>query len=284
MARHPLGVSSFLLASPFSDDDDAEYDRVAAWGFDVIEACVEDPGVLHADSIAEAATRNGLAVSICGVYGSDRDASSDDPAIRANYLAYQRHCIDLAQAVGSPHVAGPMYSAVGKARMLAPEERRAERRRAAESIRAAADYAGERGVRLAIEPLNRFENDMINIVDQGLELIELVDRPNVGLMLDTFHMNIEEQDPGDAIRRAGERTFHVQVSENHRGTPGTGSIDWPRIWQALDDIGYDGSVVIESFLPEVVEIAKAVSLWRPWAPSAESLITGGLAFLKAQLR
>jgi len=252
-------------------------------GFDVFEVCIEDPALISAEALIEASERTGLAVSVCGAFGPERDVSHDDAAARRPGVEYLKTCVDIARAVGSPHVAGPMYSATGKTRLLAPEERRQQRGWAAESLREVADYAGERGVVLAMEPLNRFETDLVNTVDQGLELIDLIDRDNVGLMLDTFHMNIEEKHLGDAIRRAGDRVIHFQVSENDRGTPGTGHVDWSGTWTALDEIGYEGSIVIESFLPTVKQIAKAVSLWRPWAPSADSLVRDGLRFLRSEL-
>ena len=283
MTRNLLGLSSFVLASPFSDGDRAAYQKVADLGYDLIEVCVEDPVLLTAAGINEAAAQTGLRVGICGAFGPDRDLSHEDPARRAAGVAYVRTCVDLAAAVGSPHVAGPMYSTTGKTRMLPPAARRQQREWAAESIREVADYAGERSVRLAIEPLNRFETDLINTVEQALELCDSVDRPNVGLLLDTFHMNIEEKSIPDAIRAAKERLFHIQVSENDRGTPGSGHVPWAEFFAVLAEVGYDGQIVVESFLPTVAEIARAVSLWRPVAPSMDALAADGIAFLKASL-
>jgi D-psicose/D-tagatose/L-ribulose 3-epimerase len=282
MSGNKFGLSSFVLASPFSDADGDQFDRVAAMGYDLIEVCIEDPALLTAETINEHARRTGLEVGICGAFGPDRDISSEDEAVRRAASAYLQHCIDLAAAVGSPHVAGPMYATTGVTRMLSPDERAAQRARAAEGLRAAADYAAERGVRLAIEPLNRFETDLVNTTEQALELLELIGRDNVGLLLDTFHMNIEEKDTGAAVRLAGDRVFHVQVSENDRGTPGTGQVHWDRFFSALADIRYGGQIVVESFLPTVVEIARAVSLWRPVAPSMDVLAQDGLAFLRSQ--
>ena len=122
---------------------------------------------------------------------------------------------------------------------------------------------------MAIEPLNRFETDLVNTVEQGLDLCDRIGRDNVGLLLDTFHMNIEEKSIPDAVRMAGERVFHVHTSENDRGAPGSGHIDWEGLFSALGDIGYDGQLVIESFTPEIKEIARAVSLWRPVAASGD---------------
>jgi D-psicose/D-tagatose/L-ribulose 3-epimerase len=283
VSKYNFGISSFILASPFTDADVDEFDYARLVGFDLIEVCIEDPAQLSTGSLIEASERTGLPVSICGAFGPDRDVSHEDAEKRKQGVDYLKLCIDFAQAVGSPHVAGPMYSATGKTRLLSPEERTQQRSWAAESLKEVADYGAERGVLLAIEPLNRFETDMVNTVEQGLALLDLIDRDNAGFMLDTFHMNIEEKHIGDAIRAAGDKVFHFQASENDRGTPGTGNVAWAETWKALDDIGYDGTIVIESFLPTVKEIARAVSLWRPVAPSMDSLAREGLAFLRSEL-
>jgi D-psicose/D-tagatose/L-ribulose 3-epimerase len=281
MTTRPIGISSFVLASPFSDRDTHYFDYARDIGFDVFEVCVEDPAVLSAGSLIEAAARTGMQVSVCGAFGPDRDISHEDAARRAQGVAYLEGCIDLAAAVGSPHVAGPMYSATGKARLLPPEQREQQRAWAVESLRQAADYAGERGVRLAIEPLNRFETDLVNTVEQGLDLCRRTGRGNVGLMLDTFHMNIEEKSISAAMAMAGDRLFHMQVAENDRGAPGSGHVPWEEVFGALDALGYGGSIVIESFLPTVAEIARAVSLWRPVAASMDALARDGFAFVRA---
>jgi D-psicose/D-tagatose/L-ribulose 3-epimerase len=281
MTTRPIGISSFVLASPFTDADTRYFEYARDIGFEVFEVCVEEPALLSAGPLIEAAARTGMQVSVCGAFGPDRDVSHEDAARRAQGVRYLEGCIDLAAAVGSPHVAGPMYSATGKARLLPPEEREQQRVWAVESLRQAADYAGERGVRLAIEPLNRFETDLVNTVEQGLDLCRRTGRDNVGLMLDTFHMNIEEKSISAAMAMAGDRLFHMQVAENDRGTPGSGHVPWEEVFGALDAVGYSGPIVIESFLPTVAEIARAVSLWRPVAPSMDALARDGYAFVRA---
>lgn len=283
MPNNPIGLSTFVLASPFSTQDAWAFDRVADLGYDILEVCIEDPASLTSEWLVQQSGRTGIAVGICGAFGSDRDVSDPDPRRREQGIAYLRHCVEVAASVGSPHVAGPMFSATGRAELLEPAERQARWRNAVESLGAVADYAAERGVRLAIEPLNRFETDMVNTVDQGLELCEDIGRKNVGLLVDTFHMNIEEKQIEAAVRRAADRIFHVQVSENDRGTPGSGHVPWGAFFGSLSDIGYSGQIVVESFLPTVKEIARAVSLWRPVAPSMEHLSEDGLAFVKSML-
>jgi D-psicose/D-tagatose/L-ribulose 3-epimerase len=276
----PIGISSFVLASPFTDGDTRWFEYARDIGFEVFEVCVEDPSRLSAGPLIEAARRTGMQISVCGAFGPDRDVSHEEPDRRARGVRYLEACIDLAAAVGSPHVAGPMYSATGKARLLAPEQREQQRAWAVESLRQAADYAAARRVRLAIEPLNRFETDLVNTVEQGLDLCQRTGRPNVGLMLDTFHMNIEEKSFTGAMTSAGDRLFHMQVAENDRGTPGSGHVPWDEVFRALDTVGYDGSIVIESFLPTVAEIARAVSLWRPVAASMDALARDGYGFVR----
>lgn len=283
MPANPIGLSTFILASPFSVEEAWAFDRVAELGYDVIEVCIEDPQRITPGWLVQESQRTGIDVGICGAFGPDRDVSDPDPHRRENGIAYLRGCIDVAAAVGSPHVAGPMFSATGRAELLEPAERQARWQNSVESLRAVADYAADRGVRLAIEPLNRFETDMVNTVEQGLNLCDDIGRENVGLLVDTFHMNIEEKDIADAVRKAGSRIFHVQVSENDRGTPGSGHVPWGTFFQSLQDIKYSGQIVVESFLPTVKEIARAVSLWRPVAPSMESLSEDGLAFIKTML-
>ena len=283
MSKYQFGVSTFILVSPFTDQDVDQFDVAKEMGYDLIEVCIEDPAVVSAEALKKASERTGLPVSICGAFGPDRDVSHEDPQKRRQGIDYLKLCVDIAQAVGSPHVAGPMYSATGKARLLSPGERQQQRQWAADSLREVADYASERGVTLAIEPLNRFETDLVNTVQQGLELCELIGRDNVGLMLDTFHMNIEEKNIGEAITSAGDKVFHFQVSENDRGTPGSGHVPWSETFDALKTIDYQGSIVVESFLPTVEEIAKAVSLWRPVAPSMDALARDGLTFLRREL-
>ena len=220
----------------------------------------------------------GIAATVCGAFGPDRDLSSDDESVRENGVAYVNRCSQIAEALGANVVVGPMYSAVGRTRMAEPAERAAQRALAARNIRRAADYAAKRGVRLAIEPLNRFETDLINTVDQGIVLLDEIERENVGLLLDTFHMNIEEKNIPAALRRAKGRIFEFHACSSDRGTPGEDHLPWPEIVTALKDTGYADAVVIEAFTPEIKEIARAVSIWRPLAKNQDALARDGLSF------
>ena len=275
-----FGASTFIWVSPFSNQTLGLVKKVRGMGFDIIEICIEDPATIDVSRINEALKENDLKATICGAFGPDRDASSEDRNVRAKAVNYLEACIDAARELGSPFVAGPMYSATGKTRLLSRDERAKQWSLAVETLKPVADYAGQRGVQLAIEPLNRFETDFINTVEQGLDLIGRIGTSNVGFLLDTFHMNIEEKDIPAAIRKAGAKLFHFHSCENDRGTPGTGHVEWKEVASALREINYQGPVVIEAFTTEITEIARAVSLWRPLAPSQDSLAQEGLHFLQ----
>jgi D-psicose/D-tagatose/L-ribulose 3-epimerase len=275
-----FGASTFIWVSPFSNRCLELLRKIRAIGFDTVEICIEDPATIDPAAIRPILEETGLAVLTCGVFGPERDISSDDPAIRQHGMDYLFRAIDLSQDLGSRVLAGPMYSAVGKTRLLDNAEREKQKALAVTGVQRAADHARPVGVRLAVEPLNRFETDLLNTVDQSLEFLQMVDRPEVGLLLDTFHMNIEERNLPDALRRAGDRIFHFHACANDRGTPGRDHLPWPMIVAALRDAHYAGDVVIEAFNPGIREIARAVSLWRPLAESEDALARDGLTFLK----
>ncbi len=275
-----FGASTFIWASPFSNQTLDLVDKVAKLGFDIIEICVEDPATIDAAAIRKRCEAAGIGASVCGAFGPDRDMSADDPAVREHARAYVRKCVDIAEELGAKVVVGPMYSAVGRTRMAEPAERKAQRTLAADSIRECARYAAPKGISLGVEPLNRFETDLINTVDQGLGLLDEIGEANVGLLLDTFHMNIEEKDLPKAIRKAAGRITEFHACSSDRGTPGEDHVDWAGVVTALRDGGYDGPVVIEAFTPKIKEIARAVSIWRQLSESEDALAGNGLAHLK----
>jgi D-psicose/D-tagatose/L-ribulose 3-epimerase len=215
--------------------------------------------------------------------GPDRDLIHQDPKIRQSGMQYIRDAIDATQQIGATNLVGPIYSAVGRTWQSTPEERARDMDLLVENLGQLAGYAGDHGVKLGVEPLNRFETSFINLSDQVIEVVNRVDHPSCQIMLDTFHMNIEEKSLGDAIRVAGPHLIHLHACENDRGAPGSGNVAWKEVAGALKDIDYDGPVVIESFTAKVKSIAKAAAIWRPLADSQDELAMDGLAFLRALL-
>ena len=274
------GINTFIWASPFQTKDLHYLDHAKALGLDLVEIPIESAGDVDYDAAAEAYARTGLACTACAVMGAGRDPSHPDEKIQQAGIAYLKHCIDGTARMGGKFAVGPLYAAVGRQWQQTPEQRVADLALAAKNLRVAADYAEKKGVRLALEPLNRFETSFINLTEQALELMHLIDSPAVGLMMDTFHANIEEKHLGKALEMAGDKLWHVHANENDRGTPGTGHVAWPEVAAALKKINFSGAMVIESFSTEVKEIARAAAVWRPLAPTADGLAVDGMAFLK----
>jgi D-psicose/D-tagatose/L-ribulose 3-epimerase len=150
----------------------------------------------------------------------------------------------------------------------------------AKHLKEVGKYAEDRGIVFAIEPINRYETSFINTAEQGVELVEMVDSPAVKLMLDSFHMSMEEKDLGKAIELAGEHLVHVHSNEHDRGVPGSGHVDWQGVAAALKKINYDGALVIESFSYDLKDFAGLTKIWRPIVPRDQDF-PEGVKFLKS---
>lgn len=278
-----FGVSTWLWTSPFVTDTVSLFPRIKSMGYDAVEIPVEYPEKIDAKKVKAALEHNELEAIVCGAFGPTRDLTNDDIGVQENGIDYIVQCLDLCNAWGAKFLAGPMYSAVGKARMVPQEQRQREWDRAVSNLHRVCKLAKERELEVALEPLNRFESDMINTADDVLRLVNDINHPAAKVMLDSFHMSIEERNIELAITAAGGRLIHLQVSENYRGTPGTGQTPWDSLKQGLTNINYKGVVSIESFTPEIKELAGAVCIWKNLAPSQDGFAQEGLTFLKKLL-
>lgn len=277
----PIGVNTWVWTSPLTDANLPGLLRdIRALGFDAVELPLENPGDIDPEKAAAVLAETGLAPYVVGAMAPGRDLVATDAASVAATQDYLRACVDLAAAIGAPAVCGPFYAQTGRVWRLTPDERAAAYAEWRDNLAPVVDHAGERGVRIGIEPLNRYETSLINTVDQALEALGPLLGPALGLALDTYHLNIEERSSADAVRRTGEHLVHLQVCGSDRGAPGGDQTDWPALLEALDDVGYDGALVIESFTPDNAAIAVAASIWRPLAASPDALASEGLAFLR----
>jgi D-psicose/D-tagatose/L-ribulose 3-epimerase len=279
-----IGVNAWVWTSPVNT---VEFGRLAPMvkrmGFDLIEFGVESTTDLDYATASDIARANGLGVSVCAAMGPDRDLIHADESIRKNGMEYVRHCIDAAKTVGAPNVIGPLYSAVGRTWQSTDDERKRDTDLLVRQLKDLSNYAADRGVGLAVEPLNRFETSFMNLASQAIEVVDRVDHPSCGILLDTFHMNIEERSIGDAIRAAGKRVRQIHTCENDRGAPGSGHVPWQDVANACRDIGFTGPYVIESFTDKVKSIARAAAIWRNFAPTQDALAEDGLKFLRKLL-
>jgi D-psicose/D-tagatose/L-ribulose 3-epimerase len=281
----PIGVNTWVWTSPLTDDRLAGLaPRVADWGFDVIELPVEEVGDWDAEQAAKLLESLGLTATLVAAMRPGRELVVADSRTIAATRDYLCRLVDIAHTVSSPVVAGPLYASVGRTWRMTESERRACYSQLRENLAPVVELAHGAGVTIAVEPLNRFETSVINTVDQAIEALDGLPTDACGLGLDTFHMNIEEQDIPAAIRRAGDRVAHVQVCANDRGAPGADHIDWPGIVAALDEVGYEGPLTIESFTRDNETMATAASIWRPLARSQDAIAVDGLSFLTGLVR
>lgn len=279
-----FGVSTWLWTSPFTTDSIALFPKIRNMGYDVVEIPVEYPDLIDGRKVKHALKENGLEAVVCGAFGPSRDLTNDDPEVHKHCFDYISKCFNLCLAWDARFLAGPMYSSVGKARMVPAEQRKIEWDRAVKNLYKVCQAAGEKGLMIALEPLNRFETDLVNTASDVMTLVKDINHPAAGVLLDGFHMSIEEKDMEQAIATAGHKLIHVQVSENYRGIPGTGQTPWASIRKGLEKIGYNGTVSIESFTPEIKELAGAVCIWKNLAESQDDFASEGIAFLKKLLK
>ncbi len=275
-----FGVSTWLWTSPFSTETTTLFKKIKEMGYDLVEIPVEDTEIIDTKKVKEALKEHNLSCVVCGAFGPGRDLTNEDETIQKQGMQYIERCLQMCNELDATFLAGPMYSAVGKARLVSPEQKKIEWGRAVNNLRKVCESAQSKGLDIALEPLNRFETDLINRTEDLTKLIDDIGHPSAKIMLDGFHMNIEEPNIEQAILEAGDKLIHVQVSENYRGTPGTGQTRWDDYLKGLKAINYQGAITIESFTPEIQELAGAVCIWRPLADSQDGFASEGLKFLK----
>ena len=279
---YPIGINTFLFDSPFTNQSISWFHKFAQWGFDTVEIAAEDPLFLDGPLIKTALEKHHLkCTSVAAAFGPDRDLRGTPEQQQAS-IKYIKEMIDFTKAVGGEFVVGPLYSSVGRADAVSSTDYAMQEEIVVAHLKELCKYAEAVQIKLAIEPLNRFETDFINTCEQGLKLIEKVGSNSLYIHLDTFHMNIEEKHLGESIIKAGSRLALLHACGSDRGTPGGDHTNWNEIKEALSAINYNGQLVIESFTPEVKVIAKAASIWRTIDGSGENIARGGLKFLKEQ--
>jgi D-psicose/D-tagatose/L-ribulose 3-epimerase len=279
-----FGINTFLFTSPFTTSDFHVLKKCRDWGFDSVEIAVEELSHIDAKMLKKALGDNGLVcASTCSVTGPGRDLRGSKKEQLAT-LDYIKALLDLMAEINSPVCLGPIYSSVGRAEMVNKDERAKQWDLVVRHLHDLSMYAGQRSVKIALEPLNRYETDFINTAEQVMQLVRDVGHDHIGVLLDTYHMNIEEKDSAGAIRRVGDKLFHFHACGCDRGTPGNDHIEWDPVVAALKAVNYDGSVVIESFTTDVKVIAKAASIWRQFEPSQEDIAIKGLQFLQSKFK
>jgi D-psicose/D-tagatose/L-ribulose 3-epimerase len=273
-----IGMNLLLWTSQVTEEHFPLLARLKAAGFDGVELPIFSGQPQDYKPIRSELDNLGLKCTTVTILTRETNAVSPDPAVRRKALDWLRTVIEINHVLGAETICGPYHSALGEFSGTGPTED--EKKRAAEVLRQAAEYAQQAGVMLAIEYLNRFECYFLNTAAQAVELVRMVDHPHFRAMYDTFHAHIEEKNAGTAIRTIAPVLAHVHISENDRGTPGTGQVDWSTTFRTLREVGYDGWLTIEAFGRALPDLAAATRIWRDLFASPEQVYTQGLAFIR----
>ncbi len=273
-----LGINTFLWTANFGPANFGLLNGIRKHGFNGVEVALFQPSSFPAAEIRQALEEADLECTVVSVIPKNLSLLSGDAAVRRSTIDHLRACVAATAEVGSHILAGPLYSPVG----FLPGRRRTE----SEWLNAVDAYCdlgatlAAHDVQLAIEPLNRFETYFLNTTADAVELCREVNHPNIGILWDTFHANIEEKDLAASLLSTGRYLKHVHTCENDRGTPGSGHVDWQGVFRSLKKLGYNEWLTIESFGFAIGEISAAASIWRDIEPSPEDIAWDGLKFLR----
>ena len=247
-------------------------------GFDGAELPLFEGDAAHYRAIRKELDNHGLACTTVTVANPTANPISPDPKLRQAGLDHLRWAIETTAILGGTHMSGPFHSPLGVFSGTGPTTD--EKNRAVEILRKAAEVAQQAKVMLSIEYLNRFECYFLTTAADARALVQEVNHPHFRMMYDTFHANIEEKQIGPTITSIADSFIQVHISENDRGTPGTGHVAWDETFRALRHVGYDGWLVIEAFGRALPDLAAATRVWRDLFPRAEEVYTEGLRFIK----
>jgi len=253
-------------------------ERIREIGYDGVEIPVFEGDVGHYEQLGRQLDAIGLKRTIVTIVAEDSNPLSPDPAIRSKARERHRWAVDCTAALGATVIAGPYHSPVGVFTGEGPRED--ELAHLAEALHAMADRAGEAGIALSLEAINRFECYALNTMEAASALKAKVAHPNFGYMYDTFHANIEERDPVGAYRSYAPEINHIHLSENDRGIVGRGHVPWSETFRAIRTTGYDGWLTVEAFGRALPSLAAATRVWRDLFPDLDTLLTESHDFIR----
>lgn len=275
-----IGMNMLLWTNHVTEEHYPIIDQLKEIGYDGIELYMGDGDVKHYTKLGNHFSDIGLGVTTVTGLAPEENISSKDANVQQAGLDRLKWAIDNAQALKAENICGPIHSSFAYFTRQPPTQD--ERKRSAEMLRKAAEYAAQANVLLCPEALNRFECYLYNTMADLKTLVEAVDHPNLGAMYDTHHSNIEEKSQSEALKTIAPVLKHIHISENDRGTPGSGQVQWNDVFPTIKEIGYDGWLTIEAFSTIIPEFANAINVWRDYSPSKE-IYTEGLKFIKKEI-
>lgn len=274
-----VGFNLLLWSTHITEDQFHLIEIMKRTGYDGVEIPIFEGDPEHFRSIGQVIKDNGLgATGVTVMPDTDHNAISSDPKARQGAVDHLKWAIDCTAAFGGEVLAGPIHQTLGH--FTGKGRTEDEWNSGVEVLRECADYAAKAKIALSVEPLNRFECYFLNLNSDAAAFAKAVARPNIGILYDTFHSNIEEKNPVEAIRDNIKMINHVHISANDRGTPGKDHIPYSETFSALKHNGYDGWLTIEAFGRALPDLAAATRVWRDFFPHREEVYTFGHDFIR----
>jgi D-psicose/D-tagatose/L-ribulose 3-epimerase len=273
-----IGMNLLLWSSHVTEAHWPVLEKLARAGYDGVEVPIFEGDAAHYEKLGNEIRRLGMSCSTITVCVADANPISADAAERTRATDRLKHVLDMTAAVGADVCCGPYYAQLGVFSGDGPTED--EKKRAADVLRAGAEHAATLKVKFAVEFLCRFETYMLNTARDAADMVRRVNHPSLGMLYDTFHANIEESDPPAALASIAPHLIHFHISENDRGVPGSGHVQWRETFAALRKMNYDGWLTIEAFSRLLPEVAAATRVWRDFFARPEDVYEGGIQFIR----
>lgn len=277
-----IGFCMLLWTTHVTREHEPLLEDLKAAGYDGVEVPIFGGDPDHYAGLGELLDRLGLERTAVSAMGDPAMNLIGDRTARNAGIAFMKKAIDCAAALGADRLSGPLHSTLGQFSGKGPTK--TEKQRSVASQRAIGDHAARKGVTIGLEALNRFECYFVNTMADLCAHLDEIDHPHIKAMYDTFHCNIEEQDPIAAFTDNLRHIVHVHISENDRGVPGRGNIPWKKTFAAIRRSGYDGWLTIEAFGRGLPDLAAATKVWRDFAKSPEAVYREGIAHIRAGWR
>ena len=272
------GVNTMVWTTRVDERLAPLFARIKQWGFDGAELFLSPDEPANLGAVKKMLDENALECTTCSVLPREANLVSSDAKIRAQGLTFVKKCLDRTAELGAKLICGPLHASLGV--MTGVRRTRKEWDWAVEGLSKVASHAQDLQLTVCVEPLNRFETYFLNTQSDAARLVKEVGMANLRVHFDTFHANIEEQNPAASLKSIAKVLGHIHISENDRGIPGTGHNDWRGILSVLAEIEYDGWLTIESFAQPEPALAAAAAIWRDLAPSGDELAKRGIQFIR----
>jgi D-psicose/D-tagatose/L-ribulose 3-epimerase len=278
------GAHSYIFTEYWTDDQLHILDTAAELRLDCFEIGIGDDIIFTPELTRRRASALGLTliVSPGGIWPVECDLSADDAADRARGLAWHKRQVERAAELGAVAYTGALYGHPGIVKRRVPPAD--EYPRTAEELAHLAEFGSRHSVQIVIEPMSHFRTHVVNTPEQAMRLIALADHPNLTVLFDTYHMITEVRDFAQAIRTIGDRLWGLHACENDRGAPGGGLVPWPSIFSALQEINFDGYVLMEAYNSATGDFAVRRGMFHNVCPDGEAFVRTGLQFLTASMQ